>query len=143
MSVLALIPVPIAMYNQIHQLAVLELMGNAEYLNVFSPEQMKLQAFFFLDSFDDGVTIAQVFWGLWLFPLAYLAIQSNAVPRLIAILLMIAGAGHVIDPLCRILVPDSGVQISLFTSLGEILFLLWLLIMGVKEPLRVAGSPAS
>jgi hypothetical protein len=143
MAVLALIPVPIAMYNQIQQLAVLQLLPDAESLRGLSSIQLEWQATLYLETFDDGVTIAQVFWGLWLFPLAYLSIQSKAVPMVIAGLLMIAGAGHVIDPLCGIVVPGYGLQISLFTSLGEFVFLFWLLIKGVKEPLREAGPAAS
>ena len=57
MVILALVSVPIAMLN--------ELMNVAALLTTSDPGQMQL----FVDLNAQGVAIASIFWGLWLFPL--------------------------------------------------------------------------
>jgi hypothetical protein len=123
MVVLALAPVPIAMLNQLNQFAVLPLLSSADY-----PQVM-----FFLNLHHQGVLIAQIFWGLWLFPLGYLVFKSGYIPRILGVLLIIAGLGYLIDSFGTFLSPNYGLTISMFTFIGEVLFLLWLLIKGVKE----------
>ncbi len=123
MVMLALIPVPMAMLNQLNQLAALQLLGNAD------PSQI----LFYLNLHTQGVLIAQIFWGLWLFPLGYLVIKSGMLPRVLGILLMIAGLGYVVDSFGKFLLPGYGLTIAMFTFIGEVLFLLWLLIFGAKD----------
>ena len=122
MVILALVPVPIAMLNQINQFAVLPLLSSADYSQVM----------FFLNLHNQGVLIAQIFWGLWLFPLGYLVFKSGYIPRVLGVLLIIAGLGYLLDSFGNFLLPNYDLTISMFTFIGEVLFLLWLLIKGVN-----------
>jgi hypothetical protein len=122
MVVLALVPVPIAMLNQLNQFAVLPLLNSNDYAPVM----------FFLNLHNEGVLIAQIFWGLWLFPLGYLVFKSGYLPRILGVLLIIAGLGYLIDSFGKFLLPNYNLTISLFTFIGEVLLLLWLLIKGVN-----------
>jgi hypothetical protein len=122
MVILGLVPVPIAMLNQLNQFAVLPLLNSADYSQVM----------FFLNLHNQGVLIAQIFWGLWLFPLGYLVFKSGYIPGILGVLLMIAGLGYLMDSFGKFLLPNYDLTISMFTFIGEVLFLLWILIKGVN-----------
>ena len=94
----------------------------------------KLQAFasLFLDIYEHGFSIAHIFWGLWLFPLGYLGFKSSFLPKVIGVLLIIAGLGYLVDFTLFFLFPDITVTVSEFTFVGEVLLILWLLIKGVN-----------
>jgi len=130
MVVLALLAVPIAFLNEVNHLAVLRLLSSAGY-GAFTPTQLHAQAMLFLDMRESGILVAQVFWGLWLLPLGFLVFRSGYLPKLLGILLIIGGAGYVIDCGTQLLFPGLA-TISQFTFVGELLFPLWLLIKGVN-----------
>ena len=81
MVIFALVGIPIAMLNLINQAAVLLLLSGADYLTGFEPDQLDTLVMLFLDLQKHGVNIAQIFWGLWLFPLGYLVYKSGFLPR--------------------------------------------------------------
>lgn len=127
---LVLIAVPIAMLNKLNQFAVLLLLSEPDYLAVFSTDQLQALAFLFLRLHSRGGNIAFIFWGLWLFPLGYLVFKSGFLPRILGILLMIACCGYVINSFAGFL--GYTVNVGMFAALGEVLFILWLLIKGVN-----------
>jgi hypothetical protein len=132
MVVFVLASAPIAMLNELNHFAVLLLLNGADYLKVFSIDQLYSQVMFFLNLHHYGTFIAQIFWGLWLLPLGYLVFKSGFLPRILGALLIIAGFGYVIDAFILFLLPDLNITISQFTFIGELLFLLWLLFKGVN-----------
>jgi len=129
MVIFSLVAVPIAMLNEVNNLAVLLLMSGADYLNVFTAEQLQALMYFFLRLHSQELNIAQIFWGLWLFPMGYLVFKSGFLPRILGILLIIGCFGYVIQSFAAFL--GYNVSIIFFTSWGELLLLLWLLIKGV------------
>ncbi len=131
MVILWLVGVPIAMLNELNQFAPLLLLSGADYLTALDSDQLYAHMMFFLDLHDDGIFIAQIFWGLWLFPLGYLVFKSGFLPKILGILLIIACFGYVIDSFTIFLFPNFK-GIALFTFWGELLFPLWLLIKGVN-----------
>ncbi len=131
MVILWLVGVPIAMLNELNQFAPLLLLSGADYLIALDADQLHAQMMFFLDLYDDGILIAQIFWGLWLFPLGYLVFKSDFLPRILGILLIIACFGYVIESFTIFLLPNFK-GIALYTFWGELLFPLWLLIKGVN-----------
>lgn len=130
MVIFSLAAVPIAMLNELTQLAVLQLLSGADYLKVYPTDQLQALAYLFLRLHSQGLNIAQIFWGLWLFPMGYLVFKSGFLPRILGILLMIGCFGYVIQSFAAFL--GYNVSIIFFTSWGELLFLLWLLIKGVN-----------
>jgi len=126
------IGVPIAMLNDLNHLAVLQLLSGADYLKVFTADQLNALVLLFLRLHSRGGTIAFIFWGLWLFPLGYLVFKSGFIPKILGILLMIGCFGYLVDSFAAFLLPDSKVSIALFTFWGEVLFPSWLLIKGVN-----------
>lgn len=132
MVIFLLLGVPIAMLNELNRLAALLLLHGAGYLTVFTPDQFQALVPLFLDLHHLGITIAGVFWGLWLFPMGYLVFKSGFLPRILGVLLIIGCFGYLIDSCAAFLFPDYGVQIVMFTFWGEVLLPLWLLIKGVN-----------
>ena len=77
MVVFILVAVPIAMLNELNQFAVLLLLNGADYLTFFTTDQIQAFVALFLDLHEHGIFIAQIFWGLWLFPMGYLIFKSG------------------------------------------------------------------
>jgi hypothetical protein len=122
MIVFALVSVPIAMLNTLNRLAALRLLGN--------PEQMM----FFLNLNIDGMMIATIFWGLWLFPLAFLVYKSGYFPKFLGVILGLAGLGYVLDSITYFLIPNItffGPIVEVLT-IGEVIFMLWVIFRGAK-----------
>ena len=131
MVIFMLVAVPIAMLNELNRFAALLLSSGADYLmTVFTADQLQALVPLFLDLHEHGITIAGIFWGLWLFPMGYLVYKSGFLPRILGILLMIGCFGYLIDSFAIFLYP-SFKEIALFTFWGEVLFPLWLLIKSV------------
>ncbi|HKZ79738.1 MAG TPA: DUF4386 domain-containing protein [Pyrinomonadaceae bacterium] len=124
--------IPIAFINEVNRLAVLVLLNGADYVKAFQADQLQAQVMFFLDLHAQGIGVAQVFWGLWLFPLGYLIFKSGFLPRILGIIVIIGGFGLLIDSAIFFLFPDSDVRVSQITGLAEIPLGLWLLIKGVN-----------
>lgn len=124
MVVLALVSVPIAMLSSLNNLAAL--------YSVTQPQQMML----FLSLNDQGVIIASIFWGLWLFPLGYLVYKSGFFPKIIGWALFVGGLGYTLGSLLKLLTPQlqSIISICEVMTMGEIVFLAWLVIRGAKLP---------
>jgi len=145
MVILILIGLAIGMLNELNPFAALLLLGSADHLTAFTADQLQALASLFLDIYQPGFSIAHIFWGLWLFPLGYLVFKSGFLPKVIGVLLIIAGLGYLVDFTLFFLFPDITVTVSEFTFVGEVLLILWLLIKGVnveqweKRALESAG----
>jgi hypothetical protein len=129
MVIFSLAAVPIAMLNELTQLAVLQLLSGADYLKAFPVDQLQALAYLFLRLHGQGLLIAQIFWGLWLFPMGALVFKSGFLPRILGILLMVACFGYVVESFAAFF--GYNVSIIFFTGWGELFLLLWLLIKGV------------
>lgn len=137
MMILMLISVPISYLNVLNDLAALTLARGPAFLSaVFDKAQLDALVLFFLRLHNQGIILAQIFWGLWLFPFGIAVIRSGFIPRFVGIATMIAGSGYVINSLVSLFLPASaqGIgQLAMILGIGELAFL-WLLIWGVKEP---------
>lgn len=129
MVIFALVGVPIGMLNELNNLAVLQLLGGADYLSVFTPEQLHALAYFFIRLHSQGLNINMIFWGLWLFPMGILVFRSGFLPRIIGVMLMVACIGYVVQSVATFL--GFNLNILFITGWGELMLGLWLLIKGV------------
>lgn len=131
MVVFLVIGAGISMINEVNHFAALAL-SSTNATSVFTASQSQFFVQFFLDMQEFGAYIATIFWGLWLFPLGILIIKSNYVPKILGVLLIVAGVGYLVDSMLLFLAPQFGFTFTDYTFIGEILFLLWLLIKGVN-----------
>ena len=113
---------------------VLRLLSDADYLTVFEIDQLYAQVMLSLNAFSDGWQIGYVFFGLHLCVLGYLVFKSGYIPKILGVLLIIAGLGYLIDSYAIFLLPNYEATIGYVTFIGEVLFMLWLLIKGAKIP---------
>jgi hypothetical protein len=127
-------------------LGVLRLLSNDGYLSVFRPDQLHAQALLEVNAFNDIWHAGLFLFGLHLLVIGYLAFRSGYVPRLLGVLLAIAGLGYVIDSFGVGLSQGTWTDVSSFTFLGEFLLALWLVIWGrrltLSESERTSKDPA-
>ncbi len=135
MVLLVSIGVAIALANLLNKFAPLVLLSGADYLSVFTKPQLDALALGFLRLHSNGVIVATAFWGLWLFPFGLLVIKSDFFPRILGLLLMVAGFAYLTSSVTSIVLPSyrhvvSQVMMPLY--FGEVPIIFWLLIKGAK-----------
>jgi Domain of unknown function (DUF4386) len=138
MATLLLISIPISLLNLLNEIAALVLVGGASFLSVFEKGQLDALAYMFLRLHGQGFIVAQVFWGLWLFPFGILVIRSGFIPRFLGYLLFIAASGYLASSFTSLLLPSYRHLVDQFAMLleaGELPIIFWLLIWGAKVPL--------
>jgi hypothetical protein len=90
-----------------------------------------------LDAQHYGILIAQIFFGLWLAPLGYLAYKSAGMfPKWLGVLLIVGGACYLVDLGAAFLVPDVGQAIHAYvvipSAIAELTMVGYLLVIGVR-----------
>ncbi len=139
MVAFAVVSVPISFVNLLNKLDILSLLSGAEYLRVFTNEQLQAQVMLSLDAYRNGILVSKIFWGLWLLPFGYLVFKSGFLPRALGILLMAGCFGYLTDVFGRVLFPgypETAMAdfVTLPATVGEIGTCLWLLVMGAPGP---------
>jgi len=142
MVALAVVSVPMALINIQNQFNVLSLISGADYLKVFSNEQLQSQVLLNLNQYDNGHLISLVFFGLWLFPFGYLVFKSGFLPKIFGVLLMLGCFSYLINFAGNTLYSDYSTlgispYIQLPASIGEIGICLWLLIIGSNKKKQI------
>jgi hypothetical protein len=99
-----------------------------------------------LDAQHYGLLTAQIFFGLWLAPLGYLAYKSGWFPKALGILLCVASGCYLVDMLAAFLSPGFDQKIHALIvipcAIAEVWMVLYLLVVGVrtaKPERRVLG----
>ncbi len=126
----------ILVYSHLNLLSSLMLLSGAGYLKVFQPDQLQAQAMLFINLYKNGSTIAQIPYGVWLFPLGYLVFKSGFLPKILGILLIVDCFGLLIYVCQRFLLPGYAVisyPCLVVSFIAELSLTLWLLIKGVKD----------
>jgi hypothetical protein len=137
MVVLVCVGVAAEIVNLANHMAPLIFLSGADYLSVFTKPQLDALA---MGSLRSGNSLGQLLlaiWGLWLFPFGILTIKSGFFPRVLGILLMVAGFAYVVSCVTAIVFPAhlalvSKVMMPLY--FGELPMVIWLLVMGAKVP---------
>ena len=135
--------VPIAFLNEVNSIAALILARGAAFLSVFEKPQRDAAAMLFLNLHTGGIVVSQIFWGLWLLPLGLLVYRSGFIPRVLGALLIVNAFVYPVLSLTYFLAPQYGPAIARYATLpelGELWFILWLLIMGAKP--KPLATPA-
>jgi hypothetical protein len=113
-------------------LIVLQLVNGFDYLKAFETNQLHAQVMLSLNAFTDGWGIGLAIFGLHLLVVGYLIFKSGYLPKILGILVIIAGLGYLIDNLGKLFSPNYNVTIAMFTFIGEVLLIFWLLWRGIK-----------
>lgn len=102
----------------------------------FSIDQRDSEALQRIEAYFDIWNVSLVVFGLHLVLIGYLAFRSGYVPRVLGVLLAVAGAGYLVDSLGGLLVEDYSLSVGAVTFIGEALLMVWLLVRGRKVQLR-------
>jgi hypothetical protein len=130
-----IMPATIDFLTVLNDAAALILVRGTDFLSVFDKPQRDALALFFLRMHHQEVLAAEILWGLWLFPLGMLCYRSRFLPRLLGVWLIINGFAYLMMSFTGLLAPeyeDLASRIALPALLGEMAFMLWLVIRGAR-----------
>lgn len=135
MVALVIVQIPISFIMEAFNISSLMIL-KGKILKTFNLIERQELAILFQRINDYLVLSLELFWGLWLFPLGILVYRSLFLPRFLGIWLIINGIGYVALSFTSLLFPlykDLVFKISFPAMLGELAFMLWLLIKGAKN----------
>jgi uncharacterized protein DUF4386 len=138
-----LMPATIDFINVLNDAAALMLVRGADFLTVFEKPQRDALAMLFLRLHHQEIAAAEILWGLWLFPLAVLVLRSGFLPRFLALWLIVNGFAYLAMSFAGLLLPqyeDLVSNVAFPALLGEVAFMLWLVIKGAKPGERGGGT---
>jgi hypothetical protein len=146
MVTLIVVSIPIAFLNELNSIAALVLVRGADFLSLFEKPQRDALAMLFINLHNHGFGVAEIFWGLWLFPLGLLVYRSRFLPRFLGVWLAIGGFANVILSLTGLLLPQYQHKVFTYSQpafFGEVAFMLWLVIKGARPPALDATALSS
>lgn len=121
--------------------SVLELINEASYLMLLETNQLHAQVMLLIDAFRNGWLIGLVFFGVHLLLIGYLVFKSGFMPKLLGILVILAGLGYLIDSFAKIILSNYTDFETMFIlivaipgAIGELALAIWLLVKGKKIP---------
>lgn len=135
MVTLVVISVATGFVNTINQLGALIALSGADFLSAFEEPELDALAYLFIRLHSHGIQIIQIFWGLWLFPFGLLVYRSRFIPKILGVLVIIAGVGYLLGTITFLILPQYQSALStpiMILEMGELPIILWLLIVGVK-----------
>jgi Domain of unknown function (DUF4386) len=150
MVALVAVAAAIASLNVVFLFEALQVSGGGSYLKAVGTAGAEATVLMLLDLQHYGLLAAQVFFGLWLAPLGYLALKSGQFSKALGIVLIVAAGCYMVDLLAAFLVPDLSKVIHAYVvipcALAEIWMVLYLLVIGVRTPGKreaAAGAKSS
>jgi Domain of unknown function (DUF4386) len=134
MVALVLVQAPMAFANTLCGLAPLVLSNGADYWSAFEKQQLNAMTMGVLSLQSYGTSAIKALWGLWLLPFGMLVFRSGFIPRIFGVFLVIGCFGWLGISVTSLLFPAYARIANQFTVLGvgEILIILWLVIMGAR-----------
>ncbi len=119
---------------------------NAAYVDAFTLQQLDVIAMLSIRSHSAGFGIALIFFGVECVILGYLIFRSGYMPRLVGVLMQIAGICYVINSFTLLLSPPLSSRlfpaILIPLLIAELSLALWLLVKGVRaESWQQYGAP--
>ena len=136
MAILIFCSIPVSLLIVLNEIAALVLASGANFLSVFEKGQLDALIYLFLRLHSQGFVVAEIFWGLWLFPFGILVIRSGFIPRFLGYLLFIAAFSYLADSFTALLLPAFRPFVSQVTGIlgiAELPIIFWLLIWGAKD----------
>lgn len=136
MVILAAIGASITCLNAVFEFEALRVATGAVNLTSFGTMGSNTLVLLLVDTHHYGLLIVQIFFGLWLVPMGYLAYKSGWFPRALGIALVVTSVSYLLDLLAAFLFPQVSVQIHGFLSIAPTIAEPWmvgyLLFIGVK-----------
>lgn len=122
-------------YASVFLVALAQLAGVPDLLSakgsaVFTPAQVDAMALAKVETFTDMWSAGLLLFGLHLLVVGCLSLRSASVPRVLGVLLALAGLGYAFDTFAAVLSEGSHFKVSSVTFAGELLLAIWLVLRG-------------
>ena len=130
MVAFGLISVAVTMVALVFEFSAPLLLTSGDYSVLFTTDQWLALVQFFIDMQAQGDRTAQILT-VWVILLGFLMYKSGYLPKLLGILMMVAGLGYIADFMVFFLLPQLDVPIAGLAFLAEVAFPFWLLIKGI------------
>jgi hypothetical protein len=136
MVVLTAIGASITCLNTVFEFEALRIATGAVTMTAFGAGGSSALVLLLVDAQHLGVFVAQIFFGLWLAPMGYLAYRSGWFPKALGIALVVGCVCYLVEVLAVFLVPDVAQAIHGFVTIpsgiAEIWMVGYLLVIGVR-----------
>jgi len=126
----------IALVALLHLVTVSDLLNPSHPVSGLQPDAMYAQVMLSIDLFTSHWYFGLIFFAIHLGLIGYLVIRSTYVPKILGVLLIIAGLGYLLNALKPFFFADSNLKFAEYTYYGELIFMLWLLVKGsrIQQP---------
>ena len=125
--------------NGLFHLGAVVVLGDADALRGFDPQQLQALAYLSLRLHGFGFAIGLIFFGCFLVLLGYLVYSSGYLPRSIGVLLVVGGLGYLTNSFAQVLAPALAASLLPWVLLPPFLaesgLALWLTVKGVNVPM--------
>jgi hypothetical protein len=131
-----LIQTAVLVANKLNLVAAMLPLENADYLKSIDPSQLHAQVYLSLKLHDIGFGIGLIFFGFTCLVNGYLIFRSGYLPRVIGVMIQIAGLCYLANSFTVLLSPKianllfPAIMIPCFVA--ELSFCLWLIVKGVN-----------
>jgi hypothetical protein len=126
----------VALAAAFNLLTVYRMLTSPEYLALFGSGPLHAQIALLLHAFRYQWSMSLVVFGLHLLLVGGLIFRSGYLPKWLGVIVAINGLGWLIYPLQPYLFPNADLGFVFITFFGEVVLMLWLLIMGwrIRQP---------
>lgn len=131
-----LVQTAVLVANKLHLFTAIFLLGSVDYLKVFEPQQLHALSYLSIKLHGYGFGLGLLFFGFECLVLGYLIVRSGYFPRIIGVLMQIAGLCYLVNSFALFLAP--ALADILFPAIlvpaffAEVSLCLWLLVKGVN-----------
>lgn len=131
-----LVQTSVLVANKLNLLIPTFLLGDAEYLKAFTPQQLQALAYVSLRAHDHGFALGLIFFGMTCIASGYLIAHSGYLPKLLGLGMQVAGVCYILNSFALIVAPHLASRLSpailLPPFVAELSMALWLLVKGVN-----------
>ena len=133
-----LVTITLESASKLFLLPSLFVLGDAAYLRAFTPEQLHALAYLSNRLHTYGFNISLIFFGFECLLLGYLIFKSHFLPKILGILMQVAGVSYLANSFALLLAPTLvNIAVLVPAFIAELSLALCLLVRGVEaRPLR-------
>lgn len=135
----------ISFVSVVSDAGALRVVTDSQFLSAFGRAERDALVLLLLQLHHYQITASLLLSGAWLFPLGILVYKSRLLPRFLGVWLLVAGIAWIGLFLTGMLLPQYQDAVFSFGQpafLGEVAFMLWLLVKGAKLPGALAAEPS-
>jgi len=131
-----LIQTAVLVANKMNLLMPLFLSGSEDYLKAFNPQQLQALTYISVKAHGYGFGVGLIFFGFTCLIEGYLIFKSGFFPRILGVLMQIAGLCYLLNSFTMILAPGFAnlifPAVLIPSFIGELSLCLWLIVKGVN-----------